>query len=155
MRSNKGNLLLALILVIGAGLACNLGSEDTKGTGETSEKSNQTEQLPRKLDAYEIKGFKFAYYLIPADLDREALIKTANEIHAEDTDSQLILVDDDSKVAEYIKYAKAISGIGELDEPMPQEWADKHIIANVQKYTSGRWVLCESNGSVEIADLKE
>jgi len=37
---------------------------------------------------------------------------------------------------------------------MPAEWADKHIIANVQKYMSGKFVLCEGNGSKEIADLK-
>ena len=37
---------------------------------------------------------------------------------------------------------------------MPQEWAHKHIVANVQLYMSGKFVLCEGNGSKEIAELK-
>ncbi len=49
---------------------------------------------------------------------------------------------------------KAISGQGEIDKPMPAAWADKHIVANVQKYMSGKFVLCKGNGSSEIADLK-
>ncbi|MCB1025814.1 MAG: hypothetical protein KDB79_15570 [Acidobacteria bacterium] len=149
MKSSKVNVLLVLSLVIGIGIGCSL---DTKDPNSSSQ--NDSEKFPKKLDNYEIKGFKFAYYQIPKGLSREELLKVAQAIHEMETDTQLILVDDDSKVAEYIKYVKAISGSGEIDEPLPQEWADKHIIANVQKYMNGRWVLCESNGSKEIADLK-
>ncbi|MEZ5343966.1 MAG: hypothetical protein R2681_00290 [Pyrinomonadaceae bacterium] len=149
MKDNKLNVLLVLGLIFGFVIACSFDSSQVK-----SGSNGETEDSPKKIDSYEIKGFKFAYYLIPKNLNREELIETAQKIHEQENDTQLILVDDDSKVAEYIAYAKAISGIGELDKPVPQEWADKHIIANVQKYMNGRWVLCESNGSKEIADLK-
>jgi hypothetical protein len=91
---------------------------------------------------------------VPAGLKGDELIETAQRIHDQESDTQLILIDDDSQMADYIAYAKAISGQGEIDKPMPAEWADKHIIANVQKYMSGKFVLCEGNGSKEIADLK-
>lgn len=145
--------LMALVAVLGVGLACGLETDDNITTGEDRGTRTQTASLPKKLDSYEIKGIRFAYYLIPADLDRDELVKTAERIHSDEADTQLILVDDDSRVAEYIKYVKAISGSGEIDEPLPQEWADKHIVANVQKHMNGRWVLYKSYGYEEIADL--
>jgi len=42
----------------------------------------------------------------------------------------------------------------EIDKPIPAAWADKHIVANVQKYMTGKFVLCKGNGSSEIAELK-
>jgi hypothetical protein len=155
MVSNKLNAFLALIAVLGIGLACGLDSNDKDSSVGEPGTGTESDSLPRKLDSYSIKGINFAFYLIPAGLDREALIETAEKIHADETDTQLILVDDDSKVTEYIKYAKAISGLGEIEGPMPQEWADKHIVANLQKYMNGRWVLCKGNGSEELADLKK
>jgi hypothetical protein len=149
MKSNKFNVLLVLSLVIGIGLACSFDKKDAK-----SSSPNDSEKFPKKLDNYEIKGFKFAYYQIPKGLNEEKLLKVAQAIHEQENDTQLILVDDVSKVADYIKYVKAVSGSGEIEEPMPQEWADEHIVANVQKYMNGRWVLCEGYGYKEIADLK-
>lgn len=148
MKNNRFNLLLILALVIGIGLACSFDAGDTK-----NDLQNDSVKLPKKLDAYEIKGLKFAYYLVPKDLSREKLIKVAQAIHKLEDDTQLILVDDEEKVAEYIEYVKGISS-GNVDKPMPQEWADEHIVANVQKYLNGRWVLCEGYGFVEIADLE-
>ncbi len=148
MKNNKLNVLLVLALIIGFGSACSFDLGKTPVDSEVN-----LEKFPKMLDSYEIKGFKFAYYQIPQGLEKEKLIKVAQAIHEQENDTQLILVDDDSKVAEYITYVKALS-IGEVSDPIPQEWADKHIVANVQKYMNGRWVLCESNGSAEIADLK-
>lgn len=150
MKSNKFNVLLVLSLVIGIGLACSSDSKETKSSSQ-----NNSENLPKKIDNYEIKGFKFAYYKIPKNLSQEKLLKVAQAIHEQEDDTQLILVDDDSKAADYIKYVKAVSGSGEIEEPMPQEWADEHIVANVQKYMNGRWVLCEGYGYKEIADLNK
>jgi hypothetical protein len=149
MKKNKLNVLLVLALVIGVGFACNFNSADGQ-----SDSQNNSEKFPKKLDAYEIKGFKFAYYLIPEKLSKEDLKAVAQAIHEKEDNTQLILVDDASGVGDYIKYVKAISGSAEIGEPMPQEWADEHIIANVQKYMNGRWVLCEGYGFNEIADLK-
>lgn len=107
-----------------------------------------------KLEDYTLRGIQFVYFRIPAGLAREPLIELAQALHEQQPKAQLVLVDDDSKVKEYVTYVKAISGQGELKEPVPQEWADAHIVANVQLYTSGRFVLCEGNGSKEIADLR-
>ena len=149
MKSNKFNVLLVLALVVGIGFACNFDSGDSQ-----SSSPKDSEKFPKKLDNYEIKGLKFAYYQIPKGLAQDKLIEVAQTIHEQEDDTQLILVDDDSKIADYIKYVKAVSGSGDVEEPMPKEWADEHIVANVQKYINGRWVLCESYGYKEIADLK-
>lgn len=145
MRKNKYNFLIIPTLILGIALACNLKADEPENP------SAKNEPKIEKLESYTIKGLNFAYYKIPADLSREKLIETAREIHEKEADTQLILVDDDSGVADYVKYVKAISA-GE-DAALPKEWADKHIVANVQKYMNGRWVLCEKYGYKEIADL--
>ena len=149
MKQNQLNLLLVLPLLIAAALGCSNVAKNSE-TGSKPADVNK----PAKLESYTIKGIKFAWYKIPAGVKGDDLIATAQKIHDQEPDTQLILIDDDSQMADYIAYAKAISGQGEIDKPMPAEWADKHIIANVQKYMSGKFVLCEGNGSKEIADLK-
>jgi hypothetical protein len=139
-----------MLLIIGLGCA---------SSGENAEKNihaetkNQQKEEPKKLDRYTLRGIVFVYYKIPAGLDQEELIEVAQTLHDEEPAAQLILVDDDSKVAEYIDYAKKIS-TGDAETRMPKEWADKHIVANVQKYMSGKFVLCLGRGFEEIAELK-
>jgi hypothetical protein len=128
--------------------------DDEPRKSKTSQSSKANADKAAKLDEYTVKGIQFVYFKIPAGLSREQLIETAQKLHEQEPKAQLVLVDDDSKVREYVTYAKAISGLGELKEPMPQEWADKHIVANVQLYMSGKFVLCEGNGSKEIAELR-
>jgi hypothetical protein len=153
-RKNTINLLLTLVMILGIGLAC------------SSEKERQTTQIPskfttetvpinkpKKVESYEVRGVKFSYYLIPKNLSHDELIATAQAIHDQEPDTQLILVDDDSQLGDYVAYAKQIS-LGNSGGSMPKVWADKHIIGNVQKYLSGKWVLCEGNGYREIAELK-
>ena len=149
MKQNHLNLFLVLPLLLFPVLGCS----NVAKNGETGSKPGDANR-PAKLASYSIKGIKFAWYKVPAGLKGDELIETAQRIHDQESDTQLILIDDDSQMADYIAYAKAISGQGEIDKPMPAEWADKHIIANVQKYMSGKFVLCEGNGSKEIADLK-
>lgn len=149
MKHYNLNLLLAISLLIVSGLACS----NTAERGESGSKPAAANK-PAKLESYSLKGVKFAWFKVPTGLNGEELIATAQKLHEQEPDTQLILVDDDSQMADYISYAKAISGQGEIDKPMPVEWADKHIIANVQKYMSGKFVLCEGYGSKEIADLK-
>lgn len=139
MQYNKLNLLLALIIFLGASLACT-----NSGTGESDTK---------KLQSYTLRGLKFSYYKIPTALKREDLIKTAQEIHDAEPDAQLILIDDDAEVAEYINYAQAFSR-NNFDAKLPKEWADKHVVANAQKLVSGKWQLYEGYGYKEIANLK-
>ena len=155
MNRNPLNLLLMVPILLIAGFACSNLGDDSKGIEKPStETTSPATSKSGKLDGYTLRGFKFAYFKIPAGLTKDELIAAAQKFHDQEPDTQLILVDDDSELADYVKYAKAISGAGEIEKPMPAEWADIHIIANVQKYMSGKFVLCESNGSKEIADLK-
>ena len=155
---NLSCVVAALMLF---GLACSNVGDNAK-PGENSSNVSKpspaapatTSAKPTKLETYSIKGIKFAYYKIAKGLKKDELIATAQQLHDQEPDTQLVLVDDDSQLADYISYVKAISGQGELDKPLPVDWAANHIIANVQKYTSGRFVLCEGNGSIEITDLK-
>lgn len=157
MRHGKINSLLGLGLFMVVALGCNLGSgsnsnnSNQQGNGPAVTQGSGT--LPRKLDTYTVKGFTFSYYLIPAGLSREELIATAQELHDAEPEAQLILVDDDSQVQDYITFAKELSR-GNDEAKAPKEWADKHIVANLQKLMSGKFMLCESNGSEEIAILK-
>ena len=160
MKRNPLNLLIGLAFLLATALACSDvgdGTEngDKPASGPKAKDTRaSTADAPAKLDSYTIKGIKFAYFKIPAGLEKDDLIATAQKLHEREPDAQLILVDDDSELADYVTYVKAISGQGEIDKPLPLEWADKHIVANVQKYMSGKFVLCEGYGSKEIAELK-
>lgn len=153
MRNNL-NFLLVLTLLLAVGLACNL-SEARSGEPDAKTKIEKAENKPQtvRLDGYKVRGFEFVYYKIPAGLSREDLIKTAQKLHEAEPAAQLILVDDDSKVQDYIDYAKAVSA-GKYDAELPKAWADKHIVANVQKMMSGKFVLYEGYGYKEIAELE-
>ena len=147
MRNNKFNFLVVLSLILAVSLAC--GKPDAKKI-ETLAAINQTSE---KLDGYTLRGIKFSYYKIPSGLEKNDLIKTARELHQIEPDANLILVDDATRVSEYIKYAQSF-GKGTFDAELPKEWADKHVVANVQQLTSGKWQLCEGYGYREIADLE-
>ena len=151
-------VILILALLLNFGTACNFNKKNntegaTIGAVQKFQSKREPGNKPRRLDGYTVRGFKFSYYLIPSQLGHEELIATAQEIHDQEPDTQLILVDDDSQVAEYIHYAKEISK-GNREAKMPREWAEEHIIGNVQKYLSGKWMLCEGSGYREIAELK-
>jgi hypothetical protein len=151
---NTINFLLIFTLLLSFGLACSLeNSEQTTPIPSKFTNSEKPEDKPRRLEAYEIRGIKFAYYLIPKNLNHEELVSTAQAIHEQEPDTQLILVDDDSQLPDYVAYAKQIS-LGNSGANMPKQWADAHIVGNVQKYLSGKWVLCEGKGFREIAELK-
>lgn len=155
---NQLNILLVLILLLGVSLACNRseakpGSTDLKNQTETRATKPEDGGETTRLDSYSLRGLEFIYYKIPADLSREQLIETAQKLHEEEPKAQLILVDDDSQVEDYVKYAKAVSG-GDYDADFPKQWAEDHIVANVQKLLSGKWMVYESYGYKEIAELK-
>jgi hypothetical protein len=152
---NNLNILLVLILLLGVSLACNRSEAKSESKNEVSRvekretKSNETE----RLDSYSLRGLEFIYYKIPSDLSREELIETAQKLHENEPKAQLILVDDDSQVQDYVKYAKEVSS-GNYDAEFPKQWAEEHIVANVQKLLSGKWMVYESYGYKEIAELK-
>lgn len=144
-RRNYFNLLLAIVVSLGIGLAC---------TGTRAEDSKTTEtKLPAKVAEEQIRSFRFVYFKIQAGLDEQQLIETAQKLHDKEPDAQLILVDDDSQLDKYITYTKEWSS-GNYEAELPKEWMDKHVIANVQKYMSGKFVLCKGAGYKEIAELK-
>lgn len=148
MKNNKLNFTLIILLFLGAVLACsNSGARNFKA-------ATANVQTNEKLETYTLRGIKFSYYKIPADLSREDLIKTAREIHRSEPDANLILVDDVSQIAEYINYAQAFAK-NDFEAKLPKEWADKHIVANAQKLVSGKWQLYEGYGYREIAELEQ
>jgi len=152
---NKLNILLVIILLLGVALACNRSEAKPEHKNEKprAEKRETKTGAPERLDSYSLRGLEFIYYKIPANLSREQLIETAQKLREEEPKAQLILVDDDSQVEDYVKYAKAVSG-GNYDAEFPKQWAEEHIVANVQKLLSGKWMLYESYGYKEIAELK-
>ena len=145
----KIDILIAFGMLLMAILACSNSSDPTKN-GIVEDQGPRLE----RIDGYTIKGIKFAYYKIPAELPRDRLIAVAQQLHDSEPDTQLILADDISQLAEYIAYVKAVSGPGDVTIAMPADWAEKHIVANVQNYMNGRFVLCEGTGYMEIADLE-
>lgn len=152
----SGIFAFGLLLILGC--TCSLDDEGKQRTSENPqeigriEKNSENGDLPRKVESYEIKGFKFSYYLIPKDLSREELIETAQKIHDEEPERHLILIDDESGLSEYIEYAKEFSK-GNTNASYPKDWVNKHLVANVQKNMDGSWYLCEGNLYEKIAKL--
>jgi hypothetical protein len=180
MNDRHLNLSLVLILAFAVGLACNLSSDAPGSSGSSGERRSSaakdlkaqsgiekvsagkfdaggggfsSELRAERLDSYTLRGVEFVYYKIPAGLSRGELIETAQRLHDAEPKAQLILVDDDSQVSDYVKYAKAKSG-GQYDADFPKLWAEEHIVANVQRLLNGKWMLYESYGYREIAELK-
>lgn len=128
-------------------------SDEVKPPARKSEAAKDSGRKTQRLDSYTIRGMTFTYYLIPSGLDREELIAAAQALHHGEPKAQLILVDDTQQLKDYINYVKEFSR-GNLDAYFPTEWAKQHAIANVQKFTSGKYKLCRGIGVDEIADLK-
>lgn len=141
--SKAGSFPIAAALLIFIVSGC--GWLDLKGSGDTVRK-------PEKIESYSFKGLNFSYYLVPQGLSRDELLALAAEIHRSEPESHLIFVDDESGLREYINYAKGMS-VGRTDIDFPQEWAEKHIVANLQKFTSGKWVLNKGYGYEEIGEI--
>lgn len=115
--------------------------------------ADKTNKTPEKLESYMLRGLKFSYYKIPSSLSRAELIKTAQNIHENEPDAHLVLIDDDSRLADYVIYTQEFSK-GNMSAEIPKDWAEKHIIANVQQLMSGKWQLYEGYGYKQIADLE-
>ncbi|MEZ5424715.1 MAG: hypothetical protein R2747_00495 [Pyrinomonadaceae bacterium] len=150
-KKNKFNRLIVSFLLLTIGLACS--QEKSAPKDEKDGSRTETAGKPKKLESYSFKGLTFSYYLIPGGLGREELLATAKEIHEGEPDAQLILVDDETGLSDYIEYAKGVSA-GKADVELPKEWADRHIIANLQKFLSGKWMLYKGYGYEEIGEIK-
>ena len=157
---------LVIPLLVGGLAGCGAEGDTPKGTdpappaatAEPAPAPSLEAQPPatgqsRRLDGYTVRIFKFSYYLIPKGLSGEALLAEAAAIHKLEPDAQLILVDDESRVKEYIAHAKAVSE-GRTDVELPQAWADEHVIANLQKMMSGKWMLYKGYGYEELGEVK-
>lgn len=106
-----------------------------------------------RIGGYNYLGTDFAYYKIPADLSREDLITLAQKLHENEPDGNLVLVDDESKAQDYIQFAQIVNP-NYNDIEIPKNWAEKHIIANVQRHRNGMVSLCKGYGNKEIAGLR-
>ncbi len=164
MRHRMGEVLVTGLLV--GGLAgCGAEGGTPKGTdptppaatAEPAAAPSPEAQPPaagrsKRLESYTVRIFKFSYYLIPKGLSGEALLAEAAAIHAREPDAQLVLVDDESRVKDYIAHAKAVSE-GRTDVELPQAWADEHVIASLQKLMSGKWMLYKGYGYEELGEV--
>jgi hypothetical protein len=146
---NNLSFLLIVILALSFTSACS----STEAKSETPTAKQPIKPLAERIDGYSRMGIEFSYYRIEPGLSREELITLAQKLHEAEPKASIILVDDDSKAREYIEFAKLINP-GPDDVEMPRAWADEHIVANVQRYLSGKFVLCEGYGHKEIAELK-
>jgi hypothetical protein len=106
----------------------------------------------KRLGGYTVRIFKWAYYLVPAGLSREELLAEASALRRQEPDTQLVLVDDESRVKDYMAHARAVSE-RRNDVPLPQAWADAHVVANLQKLMSGKWMLYRGYGYEEIGEV--
>lgn len=152
---HQSRIAAIVITLLGIGLAC-LSCSDSGGVKQPARNPGAVKESgmkPHRLDSYTIKGMTFTYYLIPAGLGREELIATAQALHDIEPNAQLILVDDRTQLQDYINYVKEFSR-GNTEAYYPLEWAKRHVIANLQKYVSGKWMLCEGVGANEIAELR-
>lgn len=144
------NILLIVFLCLVVGFAFSFSPIRTVKTKTITEVKKQD----GRIDSYELLGINYVYYKIPQNLSREDLIETAQKLYESEPNSNLILVDDDSKVSDYIKYAKVINPSYNTPS-MPKEWADKHIIAAIRKdYWSGKVFLYTGYGNQKITELK-
>jgi len=150
MKKNGSSLAVIFALLATVGLAC---SGDRFGQNH-SHAARTPGSAVEKLETVSIKGLRFVYFKIPAALNEKALIDIAQSLHESEPEAQLLLIDDDSGLEDYIGYTRFAGGQSDVQVELPREWADRHIIANVQKYANGRFVLCEGNGYREIAELK-
>ena len=103
MNKNLFSAAIVLPLVLGFGLACsNIGGNSTSNTSKPSpESTKQSDSKLAKLDAYTIKGIKFAYFKIPAGLKENELIDVEQKLHEQEQETQLVLVDDESELKDY------------------------------------------------------
>lgn len=148
-------LVVISVVVAGCGGSAEklpVSQERTAPAEEPAAAAQQPATGATRLDTYTLRGLTFSYYLIPAGLDDDGVLETARRIHQGEPEAQLLLVDDDSMVKEYIAWAKA-SSVGDGSVEMPTEWADEHIVANLQKMLGGGWMLCRGNGYEEMGRL--
>jgi hypothetical protein len=153
MHHNRIAAVGAIIFGVSLAFWSCMYSGEGQPPARNGEAAKETGKKNEPLDRYTIKGMTFAYYLVPSALGPEDLIAAAQALHHGEPKAQLILVDDTRQLKEYINYAKEFSR-GNLDAYFPTEWAKQHVIANVQKFISGKYKLCRGMGVDEIADLK-
>lgn len=106
----------------------------------------------KRLDGYTVRSFKWAYYLVAPGLSREQLLAEAAALRRREPETQLVLVDDEAGVKDYIAYARAVSE-RRTDVPLPEAWAEAHVVANLQKLMSGKWMLYKGYGYEEIGEV--
>lgn len=150
----RENLILAIntFLLTAISFGCATETENNTSIKKISSNNSIDYTVSTKLGVDHQRGIKIVYYKIPAALSHEELIETAAALHKNEPAAQMILVDDDSRAVEYIRYVNETSN-GVAKTKMPKEWADKHIVANVQKHINGKFVLCAGRGFQEIAEL--
>src|SRR4051794_11697655 len=104
---NMSSAAVAIIILLAVSLACSRAGSNVANSNKPAEPANaavpakpEISAKPARLESYAIKGIKFAYYRIPAGLKKDELIDTAQKLHDLEPDTQIIMVDDDSQLAD-------------------------------------------------------
>lgn len=119
--------------------------DDGNDKNKSSEKTNELGKDEfKKLEIWECRG-KVGHVLIPGKLSREELVELALKIHNDEWETGLFLVDDEAGAENHIRFMKQICK-GEADKStFPHEWADRHIIATIQRGSDATWDLYEGS----------
>ncbi|MEO8073943.1 MAG: hypothetical protein ABI891_15815 [Acidobacteriota bacterium] len=139
-------------------------SRDAKNADENHEKYVNTSDAPKKLAAFTYRKMKYAVYLL-ADLgedeDDVKFIKIAQKLHDSEPDTNLILIDDDSGLKQYVAFMREVEQLGSnatRKNRFPKAWAEEHILGNVGaegENNSRKWFLMLGYiHSEKIAELK-
>lgn len=153
MRRQKFIQLLSVLLFAALGFGCRANVGDVSEAKKISQANQPESAAAAKLGVDYQRDGKIVYYKIPAVISNDKLIEIAGKLHAKEPGANIILVDDDSQAVEYIRYVNETKS-GLVKTKMPKDWADKHIVANVQKHVNGKFVLCLGRGFQEVAELE-
>lgn len=133
---------------------------DAKNEGEVNppEGNKSVSITYKELESYEKAGDIWKSIVIPIDTNKEDLIKLAKDIHQRDPLSSYHIFDDDTKFQEYkdwdinygkikdqdgkvkdivecinIEYCRSLAQQGKYAYSFPEEWVNKHLVADIQK----------------------
>ena len=170
---NKFTFLISLCLLCWIGLACQFkfgetsensntsenkiaekNSKDKKSEKNTDDSGDTESESPKKAGNYFYQRFDYSLYKIPKNLSESELTKVAEKLHSQEPKSFLVLIDDDSKVKQYITYHEQLEN-GSPEVEFPTEWANEHIVASVIMFLEGggKWYLTKGYSYEKIVEI--
>jgi hypothetical protein len=135
---------------------------DETPTGSTSSASTPAKAIPARpthdvagvrvaeLSSYTKAGRTWRNLVIPADLEGDALVRLARELHKADPASSFRFFTDDSRFDEYMLWDQ---NYPDARYPSPSDWVRRHYVAmaNLMLESGGaRWQLIAMDGGMRL-----